>query len=76
MSEIKFDREIARDLQRELSDLMARFEYNPNGADYYECSFCFKTKSVPLHGWSDAIQHAEDCLGMRALAELDKRLME
>lgn len=72
-STIRFDRELAKEMQWNLSDIMSTYTDNPNGTDYYNCVFCSRFKYV---GSGSDFDHSPTCLGMRMMKELDKRLNE
>ena len=76
---IPFSRELAKEMQRDLSDMMYTLVEPYRGRDHYLCPFCRRYAYLEIINGryhSNDIEHSPDCLGMRMMKELDKRLNE
>jgi hypothetical protein len=73
VSTIPFDRDLAKEFQRELSPMMYEWEDEPSR---YVCRFCYRYCYSPKAGETklNEIKHSDDCLGMRLMKELDSKL--
>lgn len=57
---------LAKELQRELSNVMSLYMEGANDTEWLECSFCGGNA-----GMDEEVSHARDCLAVRLMNALD-----